>query len=55
MPIVFDQVTGTVAPENPSTTASQSEEAPPGPFALEQQVRQIQAKVYRRLHRLKAD
>jgi hypothetical protein len=55
MPIVFDQITGTVAPETPNAPDTQRQEAPPAPVALERQVRQIQAKHHRRMARLKAD
>lgn len=55
MPIVFDQVTGTVAPETPNAPAPQRQEAAPDPLALERQMLQIQAKYQRRRARLKAD
>lgn len=55
MPIIFDQVTGTVAPETPSLPESQAQETAPEPFALERQVQQIQTKLRRRRGRLKAD
>ena len=55
MPIIFDQVTGTVAPEPTNAPESQAQQASPDPFALERQVQQIQAKLYRRRDRLKAD
>jgi hypothetical protein len=55
MPIIFDQVTGTVAPETPGAQESQAQEASPEPFVLERQVQQIQANVHRRRYRLAAE
>jgi hypothetical protein len=55
MPIVFDQIIGTVAPETPTNPASSTEETQSQPFALERQVRQIQIKHHRRQSRLSAN
>ena len=54
MPIVFDQVTGTVTPELPPS-GTQPETNLPSPFALDRQIQQMHAKHLRRLKRLKAD